>query len=570
MRIPIDRKELLARLDGAPADALESETLECKSWDLDPGRWKAQAREIREAVVCLANRRGGVILLGIADRVRTRREAIVGVADLDAETLRREIYRGTDPPILVEIEEWIEPEGRLLAIHVPAGVPPHTTTEGVGKIRVGKECRPLTGSDLPRLLLESRSLDRTREAVAGAGMSDLDPAQIEALRGLLGRDGGKPDLARLPVPEMLANLGLVREDGVSFAAILLLGTSPAIARFAPQHEVSVIRYESPTRYDKRHDLKGPLLAVLDRVKDVLEDHLRLTSVQETGFGELVFPDISWIAAREAILNALAHRDWFIHQSVLIELRPGRLEIASPGGFPGGVTPDNVLRHAPVRRNPLLAETFQALGYVNRAGLGVDRIYEDLLRHGKGLPRYEADETHVRLRLPTATHPAFARFVAEEARARRPLDLDDLIVLWTAAGGEVNRRSAARALQLSEEEAAERLAALRGRGLLVARGRGLTARYSLATGLSDLLRGRASTDLDLELDQESVLLRVQSVLSKRGQLANAEIRQMTGLSRQDTLRLMGRLRQEGLARVQGRGRSARWVPGPRLAGNRKRS
>ena len=256
--------------------------------------------------------------------------------------------------------------------------------------------------------------------------------------------------------------------------------------------------------------------------------------------------------------------------MLVELRLGRFEVTSPGGFLGGVTADNILRHPPVRRNPLLAEVFQSVGYVNRAGLGVDRIYEDLLRFGKGLPRYEADEAIVRVKLPTRTHEAFARFVAEETRGRRRLELDDLIVLWTAtAGGEVNRRSAARSLQLPEEEAGERLAALRGRGLLVARGRGRATSYRLAKHLSDLLRGKLATDLDLELDEEAVRLRVQTVLADRGSLSNAEVRTMTGLARRDAVLLMNRLREEGLARVEGRGRAARWVPGAKLVRGRRR-
>lgn len=129
-------QDLLARLDGEPADAIESEVVECKTWDPSPQARKKQIRNIRETVVCLANRRGGTLLLGIEDRKRTRSEAIVGVGGLDAEALRREIYRGTSPPILVEVEELPEPEGRVLAILVPRGLPPHTTTEGVGKLRV--------------------------------------------------------------------------------------------------------------------------------------------------------------------------------------------------------------------------------------------------------------------------------------------------------------------------------------------------------------------------------------------------------------------------------------------------
>jgi ATP-dependent DNA helicase RecG len=293
--------------------------------------------------------------------------------------------------------------------------------------------------------------------------------------------------------------------------------------------------------------------------------MRLSSVDEQGFGELFIPDVTWRAAREAALNGLVHRDWFLHQSVMVELRPDRLEVVSPGGFIGGVRTENVLRHPPVRRNPLLAATFQAIGYVNRAGLGVDRMYEDLLRLGKGVPRFEADESTVSVKLPTSTNAPFARFVAAQAKAGRELDLDDLILLWAATQhGQVDRWSGARHLQLSEADAADRLASLRRRSLLVARGRGRSSTYQLATSLSDLLRGRIETDLELRVDEVSARLRVQAVLAERGSLSNAEVRRMTGLSREGVLQLMSSLRAELLAEVEGRGRGARWVAGPRLA------
>src|SRR5437764_181077 len=84
------------------AVAIESESLECKPWDPDSRRLKDQLRDVREAVVCLANARGGAIVLGIQDRKRSRKEAIVGVGTLQADTLRKAIYDGTDPHILVD------------------------------------------------------------------------------------------------------------------------------------------------------------------------------------------------------------------------------------------------------------------------------------------------------------------------------------------------------------------------------------------------------------------------------------------------------------------------------------
>lgn len=557
-----DLVALLARLDGEPADALESETLECKPWH--PARRDDCVRQLREAVVCFANARGGVILLGIEDRKLTRREAITGVGTLNIQDLRRRIYDGTEPHILVDIDELVEPEGRVLAIRVPRGIPPHTTAEGVGKIRVGKECKPLTGSDLARLVLAGGQHDLTREVLPGATVNDLDPDEIRRLQRSIEADGQTPELGRLAGEELLRNLELLRDDEVTLAAVLLLGRSAALARWAPQHEVIFLRYRSETRYDIRHDLKGPLLSVLDTVERLLTTHLQVGTLSAGGFREMSIPDISWFAAREAILNALVHRDYFLRQAVYIELRGDRVEVASPGGFMGGVTSGNILRHPPVRRNAVLASALQCAGFVNRAGVGVDRIYEELLQIGKGLPVYEADEAQVRLALPTKTHAAFAAFVAEETRAGRPLELDDLILLRSITErGLVDRWSAGERLQLPEEAAAERLISLRDRGYLLPQGRGRGTGYHLSRHLSDRLRGATETDFDTDLDQEAVRLRVQAVLAERGRVTNADVRRLSGYSRPAAVRLMNALREEGLAALEGRGRGAGYLPGPEL-------
>src|SRR5262249_16910890 len=152
-----------------------------------------------ETVVCLANRSGGIVLLGVADRKKTRSDAIQGVpATLDVADLRKRVYDGTAPPILVDIDELIEPEGRLLVVRVPRGIPPHTTSEGVGKIRVGKECKPLTGPELSRLLFSGGKRDLTAEPAMGALLGDLDPDAIREMQRILAGEGNKPDLARQP------------------------------------------------------------------------------------------------------------------------------------------------------------------------------------------------------------------------------------------------------------------------------------------------------------------------------------------------------------------------------------
>lgn len=559
----IELQSLLARLDGEPADALESETLDCKQWDPNPRERDRQVRALRETVVCLANARGGTVVLGVADRKRTRREALQGIGRLDLVDLRRAIYDGTSPHILVEIDEFDEDGVRLAAIRVPRGLPPHTTSEGLGQIRVGKECKPLTGAELARVMTGSAHRDPSAELLPGSGIEDLAAGAVAGLRRALESKDGQVDLSRRPTAEILSALGLLREGALTLAAVLLLGSSSALQRWAPYHEVTFLRLRSSAHYDVRHDLRGPVLSLLDETQALLSAHLKVAPVQYDLFSEFDLPDLSWWTAREAILNAICHRDYFLRQSIQIEVRADSIVVTSPGGFLGGITPENVLRHQPVRRNPLLAQALQMLGLVNRLGLGVDRIHQDLLTLGKGMPRFESTESEVRLTLPTRTDARFARFVASERHHGRELDLDDLILLRGVTDlGALDRWTATRLLQYStDDQGAARLVSLRERGYLQPSGRGRGTAYHLPAKLSDLLRGRQATNLDLPLDQEAVRLRVLAVLAERGEVTNQDVRHFSGLTRTQVLRLMRSLLAEGLVALSGRGRGAVYRSGP---------
>ena len=551
----------LDRLDGESAEALESGFLEFESWDSSGfGLQDSAPKESGETVVAFANARGGFLVLGVADRKRTRADAIHGVADLDQAGLRRDIYDGTEPHILVETEELREEEGRVLVIRIPRGMPPHTTLDGVARIRVGKESEPLTGSNLAGLVVSRGRSDLSAEILEGVEPADLDRDQFLRLRRTIRAGTERRDLAELGDAELTEALAITRGSDVTMAAVLLLGSRPALARCLPRREVIFSRPRAATDYDVRRDLRTPLLETLDDVRSLLVAHLRVTSVGPAGVHHLEIPDIAWGVALEAVLNALVHRDYFLHQSIRIDLSDGRVEITSPGGFTGGVTAMNVLRHPPVRRNPLLADVLRTIGLVSRPGLGVNRIYEDSLSLGKDLPRYEDDESHVKLILPTRTHVGFARFVQDLRRLGEELVLDDLIVLrGLTRRRALDRWSAATLLQLSEEEAAARLVALRERGFLDAVGRGRGTVYRLARHHAALVQMPGVADDEVWLDEESARLRVLEILPRRGRLSNAEIRRISGYSRKQVGKLMRSLRSEGLAELRGRGRGAHYVP-----------
>lgn len=556
---PDELRVLLDRLDHSTADELESQRLEFKAWHDADATPRERIKTLRESVVAFANQDGGTIVLGVRDRVRGRTQAIQGVETLDIERLRRDIHEGTQPNILIDILEVSEPEGRIVALNVPRGIPPHTTSSGVAKIRVGKESRPLTGPAI-RSLIGDR-VDRTAQTLASVGIDDLDPAQIARIRSILRESDRYPHLLESTDEALLTDLQLLNEDGVTLAALLLLGRTQALRKHAPQHEITLLRWRSDAEYDLRRDLREPILSAIDAFQEWLEPQQELTTVRQTGFEHREIPSISNLAAREALLNAVVHRDYFQSSAIFARLYPERLELTSPGGFIGGVTAANVLRHGPVHRNPLLAETMVTIGYVNRVGIGVDRIFDELLRAGKGPPAYRSDGTDVALSLPTQTNADFARLVVDEDRAGSPLSLDDLIVLrGTMTYESLDRRSAADLLQLPDQaDAAERLVSLRRRGYLAPIGRGPHTAYRLSDRYAFLVPSLGPAWRQALLEQDRAREHVLAALQESGRLTNAEIREMTGFSRAKTLRLLGDLRDAGFAELRGQGRSAHYVP-----------
>lgn len=542
---------LLERLDGESADALESDVLEFKSS-------RVNFKSIRESVVAFANAQGGMLVIGVADRAHSRSAAIEGIENLAPGDLQRTIYDGTDPHITVDIEELDEPEGRLLVVRVPSSGQLHTTTDGIAKIRVGKESKSLTGSDLAHLLATHSGTDHTAQIAQGESLDAIDAAEIRRLREMIRAEDTNPGLNGLGDAELLNALGLAEGQHVNIAAILMLGHKSVLARYIPQHELTIVRFREPTEYDFRRDIRDPLLKTIDAVRQIIEANVRITTIQTAGFHHFEIADMSWIVIRESVLNALIHRDYFINASIQVFLRPDRVEVTSPGGFIGDVSPENVLRHAPVRRNHLLADAFQAIGLVNRVGLGVDRIYRETLRTGKDFPRYESDVGTVKLTLPTKTHVGFARFVAERYLDGEELGLDDLMVMRSLmTRDELNRWSASEVLKIAEADAANRLADLNSRGFLEVRGRGQGASYRLAQQFYGWREVQGSMDVET-LGKDEVRRLIVQAIRRRGSITNAAVRAIAGYSRNETVRFMRSMREDGLVMVKGRGRGAHYV------------
>jgi len=422
------RDELDAVLDliaaGSTADALETSVLDFKTQN----RRSVQDTldDLADAVACFANAGGGTVVVGVADRVPGP-DAFVG-HDLDVDATRRRIYELTDPSILADVEVVAHACGEVLVIHVPRGVTVHKVKSKMPTERVGTSCMPMSTHRIASLVAE-RQGDDWSAYDSGVSVQDVDEVAVAIARSRLERsvDPRRRERARTATAELLRALGVVTERNTltNAGAMLFRGLEqfPVL--------VSYVYRRTPTgALAANEQLTGPLVAVLQRFFDLAEARIDRTSVSVGSGQQLQVGDLPDGAVREAVVNAVMHRDYRRTDRVTVEHSPTRLAVTSPGGFVAGVRVDNVLTTSSRTRNGNLAQAIRGLDFAETAGAGVDRMYAEMARIGHQPPVYAADPESVTVTLMGgAPNASLARFVAT-LPADEAEDADTLLVLLT--------------------------------------------------------------------------------------------------------------------------------------------
>jgi ATP-dependent DNA helicase RecG len=570
--IPTDTDILAAldRLTSATADDIEGQHLEFKPW-IGP---KEDLRVAVEYAVAFANAQGGAIVFGVADRTRGRAHAIHGSGTCDLDVWRRGIFDSTTPGIVAQVSELPVPEGtgRLLVVRVERGTdPPYGTSQGMFKIRVGKNSMPLDPSSFRRTQVSTGAIDWSAQLSKGATRSDLDPLEIERARSLLRRAQPGSDLLRLDDDAFLVALGVLRAGAVTNTGLLLVGRRETLAEHCPQHQVHYVYQPTDTDVARNDSWKDGLLAILERIEAIFTGPSNPEHELTVGFVKLRVPSFPIGVVREAVLNAVTHRDYSDPGEVLVRQRAAELVITSPGGFLAGITPSNILRCEPVSRNRHLAEAFEKLRLVERAGIGRNRIYAPLLSYGKRSPRYETDGSRVILRIYDGTFDErMAVLVARWNADGHEIGLDALLVLaHLREHAFIDTTNAASLLQLDDDAALgvlERLSQPKT-GILERMGRTRTATFHLTKGVAKDLLGKAAYTKTRGLDPLRYGELVRRFVEDHGAITPKECRELLGLgSSRSAMTEVWRLlkswsEQEGFLDRQGRPPRVRYVVKP---------
>ncbi|MBF0525669.1 MAG: putative DNA binding domain-containing protein [Deltaproteobacteria bacterium] len=555
---------LLDELIHQPAGTLEHQDLDFKEWNT---RSLPDAIALAvEMAICMANGGGGTVVFGINDKAIGRTQAILGVPpEVDVNRLKKAIYDQTDPKLTPVFEELSVPEGtqRLIVMQVYPGLPPYTDTAGKGKIRIGTDCQPLTGTLRRRIMVETGETDYTRETISESIETALSPTALEQLRETARKERAPEDLLQTSDMELLSAMATIRRGSLTRAGVLIAGKISVIRDVLPGYSWTYLRMVSETNYENRLDGHEALPIAINRIMDRIMAENPITTLTY-GLFHFEYRTYPEVALREALLNAFCHADYRIGGPILIKHFPDRLEISDPGGFIGGVTPENILHHPPISRNPTLVDALSKLRLVNRSNLGVSRMFQALLVEGKDPPYVEELGETVRVTFQArAISPPFRSFIEEENKRGRLLNLDHLLILHhLTRHSEVETTEAAKLIQRSVEQTREILSRMEGEFDFLERGgAGRGTYWTLRSGIHQRLVGSDHPEWDRRIDWEAAKTRILSILMERARrgepgLTNQEIRRISHYDRFQANRIMRELINENSA--VGKEGTKRWT------------
>lgn len=484
-------------------------------------------------VVALANANGGYLVLGMEDAFPHK---VVGTSQCENALgkLEKEIYKALQIPVDA-YELFDEQNNRVVVVEIPRHpVGKALRFEDVPLWRSGEELIPMPDKVLFSILQETDP-DYSQAICEGVTIDDLDKEAIDILKEKYARKQNNPTFTSLSDRQALSDLKLIEGNKVTNAAVLLVGKAEIIQQNFPQAKVQheFRTTEGQERFDKRLSFVAPFYILIDQLWKAVNDRNGSVPVQE---GAYMFdiPFFNEEVIREVINNAFAHRDYRLASEIVIKQYPTKLSVISPGGFPIGVTLENILTVSSTPRNRLLADVLAATGIVERSGQGMDVIFRLTLSEGKQTPDYSKTNDYQVTAILSATvkDPGFALFIKsiqQELPENQKLSVFDVLTFCAIREGK----------QPKDKEIAKRLYSM---GYLEKRGKTSAIRYILPRRYYELTGNQSEYSELTDWDDEQIWSVLFRYLKKYGTAKKTDIAKLIGqhISDSQLRRLLERL------------------------------
>ena len=535
----------------------ESINTEFKSWN-KVSDMKKRINLAVDELIAFANNKGGTLYFGVEDN-----SEVTGCdGNYDLQNIIESIYEKTRPSIFVDPEE-IEYNGKkVIALTVASDGITHATTDGRCLKRLGKNSKPFYPDEMSNRYSEIQSSDFSGRILSDSTEDDINKLEVYKLKEKLKARNPESTLADMDDIAFLRDLALVKSDSgnikLTVAGLLFVGKEQAINRLLPQAEVIYLHYSESNleEYDARLDMKAPIISVIDRLSEKIQDSNRIVNVQ-VGLFRLEIVDFPEKVFQEALLNALSHRDYQSQGAVYVKHYPDKIVIENPGAFLNGITENNIITHPSVPRNKLIAETLQHLKYVQRTGQGVDIIFREMISSGKPFPEYKSYNDAVSLTIYSAIDDIdFVKFIAnEENGLSRSFSLSELMILrYLKDNRKITMSEAESLIQEARDQAQNACNNLKRYGLIELSGN----EYMLTAKIYDELKNSVDYTKDKAIQYIKAREMILEYIRDRGFINNELVRELCGFSQKQARIILQRMRKENLIELSEKGRYAKYI------------
>lgn len=504
--------------------------------------------ELAKYACALSNRGGGYVVFGITDK---RPRQVVGSQAFNQPERTR---HGLMDRLQLNVDfHLLQAEGkRVLVFEIPShplGMP--IQDRGIAWWREGDSLVEMPMPEM-RAIFAEVGHDFSADVCRDADLSDLDGEAIEAFRQQWLEKSKLPGLAAKSPKQLLLDCEAISAQGITYAALVLFGRCEALGRLLGQAEV-IFEYranEASGPAQQREEFRQGFFAFHNRLWELISLRNTKQSYQD---GLFVFDVLTFDerVVREAVLNAVCHRDYQLGGSVFVRQYPHRLVVDSPGGFPPDITLENILdRHSP--RNRRIADIMARCGLVERSGQGMNLMFELSVKQAKALPDFRGtDRMHVTLTLDGLVQDPKLLTMMER------IGQETLQSFGTTDFLVVNH---VRHEQPIPDHMRDRIPHLLDLGVIerVARSRFvLGRRFYAALGKKGVYTRKRG--LDRETNKELLLRHIRDNANEGGRMEEF-YQVLPGQSRSQIQRFLRDMKAQGLIHPHGTTRAARWFPG----------
>ncbi|MDR0827585.1 MAG: putative DNA binding domain-containing protein [Desulfovibrio sp.] len=349
--------------------------------------WKESWRdEYLKGICAFANAQGGILEIGKDDKGR-----VVGVHD--AKKLLQDLPNKIRQAMGIIADVDLLSEGGLDYIHI--SVKPYPIScRGKYYRRSGSTTQELSGYELDGFMLQKQGKTWDSVPVPYVKAEDLDIAAFRAFRKKALASGrlSEEDLS-ISDELLLKNLRLMEGDYITRAAVLLFHEDPEKYIFGSYVKIGYFENDAEIRY--QDEIHGPLILMPDKVLETIELKYFKGIISYKGITRVETYPVPREAIREAILNAIVHRDYSTYNPIHIRVYDNKVRIDNDGKLPNNWTVEDLMAsHPSMPYNPLIASTFFRTGSIEIWGRGVERIISACTREGKPSPDYTLMQSSV--------------------------------------------------------------------------------------------------------------------------------------------------------------------------------